>query len=338
MSKLKHSITLYGFANRYVRGLCTFEEVMQKAKNMGGDGIELVAPQMTPGHPNPSDEWIDHFKESCAINGLAPVCYSIYIDNGKHKGRYLYEAERMTDTITGMENAKKMGFKIVRSQDPLLPSTMEKLLPYAEELGIHLSVELHGPYTPATPVFQEYAELFERKQSDYLGVVMDFSAFASGAPANCLTIIPDGVCNKELLYKINELYASTEIPEEKLIQMIYDGGGDDADVYVAKRRIFSINPVNARMGTPYWRTHPDYEGFTNLLKYSKYMHGKFYFVKEDLTCPDIDYPGFIKIMKENGYSGYIASEYEGDRFDNTISDEEQVSRHIKMLDRLWDDC
>lgn len=335
MSKLKHSITLYGFGNRYVRGLCTFDEVMQKAKRMGGDGIELVAPQMVPGHPNPSDAWIEYFKDSCAENGLDPVCYSVYIDNGKHKGRYLYEAERMTDTIASMEYAKRMGFKIVRSQDPLLPSTMEKLLPYAEELGIHLTIELHGPYTPSTPLFQEYAELFERKSSDYLGVVMDFSAFSSGAPSNCLEIIPEGICNKALLYEINRLYATTEIPEEDLIQKILSEGGDEVDVHIAKRRIFSIDASTARMGTPHWRTHPDFEGFRKLLKYSKYIHGKFYHMEKDLTCPGIDYPSFVKIMKEENYSGYIASEYEGDRFDNTVDDEAQIRLHIQMLDKLW---
>jgi sugar phosphate isomerase/epimerase len=65
------------------------------------------------------------------------------------------------------------------------------------------------------------------------------------------------------------------------------------------------------------------------------MHGKFYHMEDDLTCPGIDYPGFVKIMKEEGYSGYIASEYEGDRFDNTVSDEDQILLHIRMLDQLW---
>lgn len=335
MDKIKHSITLYGFGNKYVRGLYTFDDVMSKAKKMGGDGIELVSPQMVPGHPNPTDEWVEYFKDSCADNKLFPVCFSIYVDNGKHKGRYLYEAERMTDTIAGMELAKRLGFSIVRSQDPLLPSTMEKLLPYAEELGIHLAIELHGPYTPSTPIFTEYAELFERKNSEHLGIVMDFSAFSSGGPSNCLAVFPDDLCNKPLLYEINRLYATTEIPEEELVKMIYDKGGDDVDVYITKQRIFSLDAKTEKMGTPYWRTHPDYDGFRSLLKYSKYMHGKFYHMEDDLTCPGIDYPGFVKIMKEEGYSGYIASEYEGDRFDNTVSDEDQILLHIRMLDQLW---
>lgn len=331
---IKHGITLYGFGNQFLTGALSFDEILKKASDLGADGIELVSPQMVPGHPNPSQEWMDHFTGTCKEYGLTPVCYSVYIDSGKHKGRFLNETERLTCTINEMEYAKRMGFSIVRSQDALLPTTMEKLLPYAEELGIHLAIELHGPWAPSSPLFQEYAELFEKKNSEYLGVVMDFSAFTSGAPQTVLNIFPDDLCHKKLLMEINHLYTTTEIPEEELIKKIYEGGGDDADVYIAQKRIFSIKP-GARMGTPYYRTHPDYEGFRRLLKWSKYMHGKFWYIDEDLNCPDINYREFVKIMKEEGYHGFIASEYEGSNFDETISDEEQIRRHIRMIDKLW---
>ncbi len=334
MRQIKHSITLYGFGMKYIQGVDSFEDVILKAKHMGGDGIEIVSPQMIPGHPNPSEEWMAYFRDLMADNELVPVCYSVYIDSGKHKGRFLTEAERMTCTINEMEYAKKMGFSIVRSQDALLPATMEKLLPYAEELGVHLSIELHGPWSPSTPVFQDYLELFERKNSDYLGVVMDFSAFASGAPATVLNRLPDDVCNKPLLNEINKLYSTTEIPEADLIDQIRQKGGDEVDVQVAKKAIFSI-PMDSKMGTIYYRTQPDYDGFRKLLKYSKYMHGKFFYVDENLESLGIDYPGFVKIMKEEGYQGFIASEYEGGHHDPTVSEEEQIIRHIQMLENLW---
>ena len=334
MGNVKHSITLYGFGFRYVNGILSFEDIMAKAKKLGADGIEIVAPQMVIGHPNPSDEWIAYFKDTCAKYGLTPVCYSIYTDNGKFKGRFMNESERMLYTINEMAAAKKMGFTIVRTQEGLMPGTMEKLLPYAEELGLHLAIELHGPHTPTSSIWMEYYEMWERKKSEHLGIVMDFSSFASGAPATVLNKLPDEVCNKKLLLEINALYATTEIPEAELEKMILDKGGDEADKYVAREKIFSI-PADSRMGTIFHRTHPDYDGFRRLLKYSKYMHGKFHYVDENLNCNAIDYPRFVKIMKEENYKGYIASEYEGDAFDNNINDEEQIARHIRMLEKLW---
>ena len=65
------------------------------------------------------------------------------------------------------------------------------------------------------------------------------------------------------------------------------------------------------------------------------MHGKYWHVGEDLSCDEIDYPGFIKIMKEENYRGFIASEYEGATFSPKYKDEEQLVLHMKMLDQLW---
>lgn len=336
MTALKHSVTLFGFGFGYIRGEYTFDDIIKKVKNLGADGFEIVSPQMVSGHPNPSEEWISYFKDTCSKYEITPVCYSIYVDNGKHKGHFLTEAERISATINEMEYAKKMGFSIVRSQDALLPSTMKKLLPYAEELDLHLAIELHGPYAPSTPIFQEYAALFEETKSPHLGVVMDYSAFAAGAPVTVLDAFPDDVCHKPVLQKILHLFNTTEIPIEDLIKMIYDDGGDDVDILIAKNKIFTGLEPGGKMGTVHYRTKPDFDGFRNLLKYSKYMHGKYWHVDDNLKCAEIDYPSFLKIMKEENYQGFIASEYEGMRFSPRYDEADQIKRHIQMIDQMWE--
>lgn len=338
MSGIKHSITLFGFTDKYVKRELTLEDILKITKKLGGDGLEIVVPQMVSGHPDPDGEWVAYFKDLCQKYELDPVCYSIYVDNGKYRGRFMTEAERMAATIRDMESAKKMGFKYVRSQDALLPGTMEKLLPYAEELDLHLAIELHGPYSPETPLFKEFEEMFEKNHSEHLGIVMDFSAFASGAPLTALNAFPEDIYHKELLMKIRHLFETTEIPEEELVEMIYDQGGDDVDVLLAQRKIFSGLEPGGKIGTIYHRTHPDYEGFRRLLKYSKYIHGKFWYIDENLNCPGLNYQRFVQIMKEENYSGYVASEYEGHIFDPTIDNEEQIARHIKMMEKLWEEA
>ena len=335
MEQLKHSVTLFGFGFGYIRGEYTFDDILKETKKLGADGFELVSPQMVNNHPNPTEEWMKNFKDSCEKYEMTPVCYSIYVDNGKHKGRFLTEEERMIATINEMEYAKKMGFSIVRSQDALTPATMEKLLPYAEELDLHLAIELHGPYSPSTPIFQEYENLFNKVNSPHLGIVMDFSAFSSGAPATNLNIFPDDVCNKPLLEKIQKIFTTSEIPEEKLLQMITDEGGDEVDLLIAKHKIFTGVEPSGRMGTVYYRTKPDYDGFRRLLKFSKYIHGKYWHVDEALNCDEINYKAFLKIMKEENYQGFIATEYEGMRFAPEDSESVQIDRHIKMLDQMW---
>lgn len=335
MDRLKHSITLFGFGTGYVRGTYTLEDILKKTKALGADGFEIVAPQMIEGHPNPSEDWMKYFVEQYEKYELTPVCYSIYVDSGKHKGRFLTEPERFLETINEMEYAKRMGFSVVRSQDALLPHTMEKLLPYVEELGLHLAIELHGPYSPSSPLFMEYAELIEKTGSPNLGIVMDYSAFASGPPATVLDAFPDDACHKELLHELRRKFTTTEIPEEKLLEDMIRAGGDEADVLIAKNMIFSGLAANGKTGTHYYRTHPDYEGFRRLLKYSKYMHGKYWHVDENLACDEIDYAGFLKIMKAENYQGFIASEYEGTTISPKYEEAQQLQWHIQMLDELW---
>ncbi len=102
-----------------------------------------------------------------------------------------------------------------------------------------------------------------------------------------------------------------------------------------RNKIFTGLSQNKKTGTIYYRTHPDYEGFRRLLKWSKYMHGKFWHVDNNLACDEIDYPRFVKIMKEESYKGFIATEYEGSSFSHKYSDEDQIALHIQMLDKLW---
>ena len=225
-----------------------------------------------------------------------------------------------------------------RSSEARMPSFREpwkSCSPFAQALDLHLAIEMHGPYCPSTPLFMEYEKLFEADKTGHLGVVMDFSAFTSGAPATVLNPFPDEAIHKPLLHKIRRLFNTTDIPEEDLIKMIYDEGGDELDELVARRKLFTGLGPSGKFGTVYYRTHPDYEGFRRLLKYSKYMHGKFMYVDDDLNSEGTDFPGFVKIMKEENYQGFIASEYEGDQYQPGETDERQISKHIQMLDKLW---
>ena len=42
-------------------------------------------------------------------------------------------------------------------------------------------------------------------------------------------------------------------------------------------------------------------------------------------------------MKEENYKGYIATEYEGAGFSPYYRDDDQISLHLRMLDKLWNE-
>ncbi len=226
MSQIKHSITLYSFARRYGNSIYSFEDCMAEASRMGGQGIELVAAQMMPGYPYLDKEFKTLFMRLCDKYELNPVCYSAYIDLGIRKDKVMTDHEKYDSTIRDLEIAYELGFKIVRSQFSLTPVIMEKCLPFAEKLGIHLSVELHTPHVPSTPIWQEYLALFEKADSPYLGVVPDMSSFCYAPPATFFNGEEDG--DQERLEIRKQLLEAFENGESKeyLYELNDTLGGD----------------------------------------------------------------------------------------------------------------
>ncbi len=67
------------------------------------------------------------------------------------------------------------------------------------------------------------------------------------------------------------------------------------------------------------------------------IHGKFYEMTEDMVEPNIPYDLIIPAFIEAGISGYINSEYEGQRLTQDAYETdscEQIRRHHLMLARL----
>ena len=88
------------------------------------------------------------------------------------------------------------------------------------------------------------------------------------------------------------------------------------------------------------------EDLKSIMPYIVSIHGKFYNMSEIPGKPgtyqdiSMDYTGPVKFLKENGYEGYINSEYEGQRrfqdrgVEDLISEVDQVRKHQEMLKRL----
>jgi hypothetical protein len=67
------------------------------------------------------------------------------------------------------------------------------------------------------------------------------------------------------------------------------------------------------------------------------IHGKFYEMTEDLEEYSIPYDKVVQVLKQGGYTGYICSEYEGNRWvedAEPVQSVEQVRRHQRMLETL----
>ena len=87
-------------------------------------------------------------------------------------------------------------------------------------------------------------------------------------------------------------------------------------------------------------SHMTYVNPRRLLEFMPYIfhvHGKFYEMLDDYTEYSIPYDEVVSVLNEGGYSGYISSEFEGNRHIQDafeVDSVEQVRRQQVMLKNL----
>lgn len=315
-------LTLYALSSEYTTGKYTLEDCLAKAHELGYTGIELVASQMIPEYPNPSKEWMDGFRELLKKYELQPVCYSAYIDMGIHADRDLTEDEIIQFTLNDMSCAKYMGFQLVRTQHAISPEIFRAMQPYAKAIGMPLTIEMHAPHNPEVPEWKEYLEIMKDSEG-WLGVVPDFSIFAeSPHELNKIQAVEDWGARREKVDEITQLYHNGAGREELL-----SGDYNEGEKKFIEDIFFTYLSPKAHL-----------EWLDLVLPYTKYIHGKFWYLAEDETDRVIPCDRILPIIKKSGFTGYMASEYEGHHYTDEMDSSEQLMRWVHMSNRILDQC
>lgn len=314
-SKIQLSVSLYSLSSYYVKEIFTLEECLRAAKDYGFHGIELVAAQMVPEYPNPSDRWLKSFKELLDKYDLKPICYSAYIDYGIRSDRDLNEGEIIQFTVNDMLYAKKAGFDLVRTQHSISPEIYEKMLPYCEKLDMKLAIEMHHPHNPHVPVWEKYLELMNTKGKGYLGVVPDFSIFQVRPHKLLVERLKNAGFREDRLDRVLELHENRTALSEALK--------------------LDLNQLEAEFTESiYEKFNPtDINELERLIPVTPYIHGKFYYLENGEIDSCIPYEKILPKLNELGYKGYIAAEYEGHHFNMDIDIPEQLKRYIALCNR-----
>ena len=315
--KIRYGVTLYSYSNEYVNGILSFEEILRTVKAQGYTGIELVASQMVPGYPYPSDEWLAQLKALLEEIGLEPVCWSAYIDMGIRSDRDLTEDEIIQFTVNDLIGAKKAGFPMVRTQHAISPKIFRKMIPFCKQLDMKLTIEMHHPHHPEVPVWKELIEIMRGEGKGVLGFVPDMSIFQNHPHEPWIQEALNEGCRKEVLDAMLEKHA-TQRPREEIL------AGDLSKI----EQFYGAQLIE------------DYDGATQVEQLRElmdcvfYMHGKFYYINDNLEEIAIPYQEILTMVKDSGYEGYIACEYEGHHFDTQISAVDQLDRYVAMCDHI----
>ncbi len=323
---MKRGISLFSFQEKYYTGEMTLEDCIATVTDFGIKGIEMLPDQMIPGYPsityNLSEEFVVTWHELMDKYKTEPISLDVYGETKVYKNRMTTHKEILDQLIGFMKMAKKLDFKIIRLTFHLPIEVIEMCIPYAEEFDIKIAVEAHAPHILTSEWVSRNIELAQKYGTKHFGIMPDLGTFSKTIPQAVINESLRHGGQKQITEYIHEVYKNRKIPYD-LVEKIKDMGANPVDIWLAQRVVRGV-----------WTYH-DPKYLLEYMPFITHIHGKFYEMDENNVEPDVDYENVMHYLIEGGYSGYIMSEYEGQRLtqdiDTGYDEVEQVRRHQEML-------
>jgi len=162
---IKLGVSLYSYQEAIWRGDLDLSGALTAVKGCGATGVEIFGEALMPSFPYVSNEFLYEWNYWMDNLQLEPVCYEHFADRrfSPNPDEYLTDDDLFDMTLQYLRSAKKLGCSLIRlshtghngkrsenfTPDPgretINPETSERLLPYAQDLGGAMALELHAP-------------------------------------------------------------------------------------------------------------------------------------------------------------------------------------------------
>lgn len=343
---MKRGVSLYSYQQEQFFGRMHWKDMLKEVHDsLETDGVEIIDEAVVRDYPFPSEQFIFDWNNEMAKLEMKAVTMDVYLDVHQFRDHVMNHREAAERLKNDIRLAARMGFENVRCLCLVPIEVLEMALPTAEKYNVRIGKEIHAPLPirrrPSKawtdPVLdyrmaRQIMELADKTGSRHIGLVPDFGIFQHTPTKNSIAYsrrhadIPEAV---DFAYENRFNMTLDEIMGK--LDELYPGHG--------------MNPMitNSLVIT---ESSADPEDLREIVPYIVSIHGKFYEMTETKGHPgqyediSIDYENPIRILKEEGYEGYINSEYEGQRYlqdmgeGNLANEIEEVRRHHEMLRRL----
>ncbi len=314
-SMIRRGVTLYSYQQEYYTGDMTLEDMVAAVADLDTDGVEILAEACVKNYPNPSDYFIGRWFEILEKYRCRPIVFDAsfgYIPGNEAAAKKLKQ---------DIDVAHRMGFSVIRAQNNL--ETLKMCLGYADEKGITLAQEIHSPNTLDGPLVEGLMEYVYKNNVKNLGLIPDMGIFCQRPVRLCYEKHLRAGATGELVEYVCKAYMNHADMDET-VEYVRNHGGNELDLFWAKEAFDYV-----------WC---DPSLLKKYVAYIPNIHGKFYEMTNAGEEYSIPYKEVIDVLKESNWSGYICSEFEGQRhyhdlryFD--ISSVDEVKRHHKMLQK-----
>ncbi|MBP5593737.1 sugar phosphate isomerase/epimerase family protein [Pseudobutyrivibrio sp.] len=341
MSDIKRCVSLYSYQDEFYLGKLDLEGCLRETAATGATGVELLAEQMIRKFPLPietqdfRDQWFEWMKKY----NLTPACYDAFLENHIYDNRTLTLKEQVNMMNRDIRLASLLGFPVLRTLVSTPMDVIEGSLPYAEEMGVKIGLEVHAPFSLNSGWADGYMEMIKRTGTKFFGFVPDMGIFCKnipdvvrdkarrhGAKEECIKIVDDAYAKRvangftKIKYDLNLGKANMEYRMAngmaEMMDAVKAAGGGPADLEYA--------------GSSFTYSWSEPQDIIDNIDYIFHTHAKFYNVHEDLEETAVALPEVIEAYKKAGYTGFLSSEYEGGehlRADLDVDSIEQVRRH-----------
>lgn len=345
---IKRGVSLYSYQQtQFFKKMDWKDMIREVHDNLKTDGIEIIDEATIRDYPFPSEQFIYDWRSYMARYNMKAVTMDVYMDVHQFRDHVMNIEEVAERLKNDIRLAAKLGFANVRPLAAVPVKALELALPTAEKYNVRMGKEIHAPLpikvrdrNIKNPGFagrslhmaEEIMELADRTGSKHVGLVPDFGIFQHSPSAVAIAYTKRHVKDPEIVDFIREVCQDYSMDEMcKVLDEKYPGHGMNR---MAVERMWLHESC------------ADPEDLAEIVPYIVSMHGKFYQMTEIPGKPGqyedkaIDYENPIRVLRENGFDGYIDSEYEGQRdqqdtgYENLPNEVEEVRRHHEMLKRL----
>lgn len=324
MSSIKRGASLYSFQNETFQGKMSLEDCVRTCAELGANGIEIIGEQTFWGWPEVGveDAAIAEWHRLMQAYGTTPVSHDFMLDYKRYKGREMPFDEQVASVKKDIDFGARLGMKYIRALVSIAPEVLVAAAPHAEEKNIKILIEVHAPLHFDHPWIIRHAEAFEKAGSDALGFLPDMGMFLHAYPRVWKEKFMRVGVPKHIADYIEKAYEDRVLSEYVILNVQQMGGTGPA---IAMAEVMRHNAAfePKRMLDYMHRIHN--------------IHGKFYEMTADYVEPSIPYDEIVAVLQKGGYTGYICSEYEGNRWIEDFEEPdsvEQVRRQQVMLARL----
>lgn len=324
MTSIKRGVSLYSFQNETFQGKMSLEDCIRTCAEMGASGIEIIGEQTFWGWPEVGvdDARVAEWHSLIAKYDCTAVAHDFMLDYKRYKGRPMPFDEQVASVKKDIDFGALLGMKYIRALVSIAPEVLVAAAPYAEEKGIKILIEVHAPLHFDHPWIVRHAEAFEKSGSDALGFLPDMGMYLFQFPPVWRAKFERIGVPKNIADYIVKAYED-RVLSEYVILNVREMGGEGPALAMAETLRHNAAFEPKRMLDYMPRIHN--------------IHGKFYEMTADLVEPSIPYDEIVKVLKQGGYTGYICSEYEGNRWIEDFEEPdsvEQVRRQQEMLKAL----